>query len=654
MDIEYLAEKSLDELVEHLGGQRRDPQVRLARNMARHQENGIPVLVQAPTGIGKSFAAIAAARASNLITLNAAAIEEAHTTGAKTLISTHTQALQQQLQRDAQMLSEATGGFSVAVLKGRSSYFCKLRGKQIEDDQAFMKQNGEDVDPESEISKILDWESETITGEKSELDFSVSREAWGSVSVSSDQCAGSGCPFYKQCWAEQAKQQAKEADITILNHALVAQGMRQETFLDDAFSHIILDECHEFASVVGEAFGATVTNTKLKWAASQARRVATTKQLEDYDKAVDALVSMGKGVKEPLRHLNGHKALMHVRTLIGNLTHWIIGLENKKTDKSYILKQTLSNLMHDLEVIAKGDTKTQTAWIEWREDNFTLRSVMFNVGTVIKNELLDRYKSTIFLSATIKTGKSFKPTAARLGLTKTEEWEAAEIPHLFDYQNNGMIWLPERMKAPNHPDYLSQVSQVSKAAIKAANGRTLILCTSWKGVDTIGNNLREWFDKEDIPVIIQRPGVNLKVMAEEFKANPHSVLIGTRTLWTGMSFEGDTCACVIIDKVPFPSPGDPIIAARCEDAEDNDISSFGTIMVPEASLTITQGAGRLIRTPFDQGVLVLPDPRLNNRSQHYKNYGKRILDSLPPMPIEHDTKVALQKLHSIHESATKG
>lgn len=635
MNIEERAAHNLDELVAHRGGQRRDPQVRLVKGLARHQESGVPLIAQAPTGSGKSYAAIAAARAS----------------GEQTLIATHTHALQQQLQDDAEMLSEATGGFSVSVLKGRSSYYCRLRGSQVEDN--FSQAKSAAFDDDDEMTKVLDWAAETETGDKSELDFPVTTETWQQVSVTSDQCAGKNCPFFKSCFAEKARARAKVSDITILNHALVAQGMRQENFLDGAFSNIILDECHEFASVVGEAFGATITIGKLRWALGQARRIATEPQKAQFEDAIESILRMGTGVREPLRHLNGHHVLTHINKLIAIVAAWIAILEGDGGERNYILKQSLFNLMMELDLITKGDTKVQTAWIEWRDDDsFILRSVMFNVSGVVKAKLLDQYHSSIFMSATVKTNNSFKAAAGRLGMLG-QEWVGAEIPHIFDYEKNGLIWLPSRMKEPNHPEFPMQVAMVSKAAIKAAHGRTLILCTSWKNVDIIGTALRKAFAKEDFPVIMQRPGVNLRRMAEEFRSNPHSVLVGTRTLWTGMSFEGDTCACVIMDKVPFPSPADPIIAARCEDAEDNGINSFSTIMVPEATLTMTQGAGRLIRTMTDRGVLILCDSRLNENSRYYKRYAKGIISSLPPMPVTTDTDVALDFLRLIHANASE-
>lgn len=579
-----------------------------------------------------SFSAIAAARAS----------------GEKTLISTHTHGLQQQLQKDAEMLSEATGGFKISVLKGRSAYLCKLKENQIKQNLKDVPQNAEFQD--SELDKVLAWGEETVEGDKSELDFPVSAETWKEVSVTAEQCAGKQCPFYKSCFAELAKTRAKESDITVLNHALVAQGMKQESFLDNAFPNIIVDEAHEFANVVGEAFGANITLGRLRWAAGKTRRISSVQTTTKFESAIEYLISYGKNVKEPLRHLEGHPINQKIVDLLSCVTQWIVYLDKSKGQKDYILKQSLFSLASELEIVSRGDTKNQTAWIEWSPDHFTLRSVLFNPGNQIKMNLIDQHHSSSFMSATMKTGNNFNAIAYRLGITSTD-WVGAQIPHLFDYEKNGLIWYPANLKEPSDPGHRSQVAVISRHAIKAAQGRTLILCTSWRNVQEIGNALREKFRKDHIPVIMQKPGVNIKRLAEEFNNNPHSVLIGTMSLWTGMSFEGNTCISTIIDKIPFPSPGDPVIAARLEQIEENGGNGFNSVLVSEAALRIKQGIGRLLRTPTDQGVIINCDARMNPNSRFYKRYAKTIQDSLPPMPITYDTEVALNRLSEINQLA---
>lgn len=622
------AEAVLDELVAFKGGQRRDPQVRLARGMAMHQENGTPLIVSAPTGVGKSYAGFAASLAS----------------GKKTLIATHTIALQQQLLRDGKMLSEARGDFDVALLKGRGAYLCKLRQSQV------LSKNEYKDNPE--LEKVIDWADQTDTGEKSELDFSVSQETWSKVSVSADQCIGKQCPFAKQCFAEFARAKAKKADITILNHALLAQGMRQENFMDGEFENVVVDECHEFPQVVGEAFGATVTSGRLSWAKRQARRWASVEENRAFDRAMTNIMNaVRKAGHENVRHLDRHPVrdnLYKIESLVGE---WMKRLEG---EKNYITKQSFFTLINDIDLIALGETRRQTAWIEKNgDDGFRMRSVLFDASKVIKENLLDTYKSVEFMSATVKVGKNFDYMARRLGVSKTDEWQAAEVPHVFDYKNNGMIWFPERMKRPNDEGYPMQVANIAKFCVKKANGRTLVLCTSWRNVNIIGEHLRKSFAKEEFPVIMQRPGVDLKRMAEEFDANPKAVLVGTRSLWTGMSFEGDTCQCVIIDKIPFPTPSDPIVKAEMESCNDSGMSDFAAmnaVMVPRAILPITQGVGRGIRTMTDKALIVLPDPRLNKKSRFYTpSYAGQILTPLPPMPVETETQKAVEFLTRISQ-----
>lgn len=628
MSIEDKAENVLDELVSYRNGQRREPQIRLAKGLARHLDNGKPLLVEAPTGVGKSFAAIAAARAS----------------GEKTLISTYTHGLQQQLQKDATMLSEATSRFDIAILKGRSSYLCKLKESQAQHDA---KDFDDPDEAGSELSQVLDWGEETETGDKSELPFAVSAETWSQVSVSADQCAGKQCPFFKTCFAEVAKAKAKTSDIAVVNHALVAQGMKQDTFLDNAFPNIIIDEAHEFTHAVGEAFGAHITLGKLKWALNKVRRLASIESKTKYENALDYILRYGKNVKEPLRHLEGHALSRQIAILMASLTQWIVLLDNSKANKDYILKQSLYTLNADLELAAQGDTHTQTSWIEWFGENFTIRSVLFNPGNQIKMNLVDKYNAAAFMSATLKVGNSFNNMANEVGIRKLD-WTGAQLPHLFDYQKNGLIWYPERLKDSGDPLHVNQVATISKHVVKAANGRTLILCTSWRNVNAISEKLSTTFP--DMRIIAQKPGVNIKHLADEFNSNPHSVLIGTMSLWTGVSFEGHTCVSVIMDKIPFPSPANPVIAARLEQYENNGSNGFMNVLVSEAARTLKQGAGRLIRTPTDEGVFICCDPRMNPKSQFYKrSYGKVLQDSLPPMKVTYDTQEALGRLKDLNE-----
>lgn len=625
-EVEDRAENFLDRLVEIRGGSRRPEQIRLSRGMARYQESGRTLLAEAPTGSGKSYAAIACARA----------------TGEKCLISTHTHALQQQLQHDAEMLSAATGEFTVSVLKGKTAYVCKHKEAQY---RGELKTSGGYESLPEEEKDLLDWAEETITGERSELDFPVSNDAWFRIAASSEECTG---PAHKQCFAEQAKARAMQSDIVILNHALVAQGMNQENFLGGLFPNLIVDECHEFPSVVGDAFGANITSPKLLSLIKKCNRLDP-EGAKEARGVVENIVSQGRGVKEPLRPLNGHKIMNEVSFLLSKFLHWNTIIGESEASRDQTLRSALFAISGELEIFLRGDTDFETSWVQWWDDGFTLRSVLFNTGPTIKMQLLDVYHSVEFISATIRVAGSFQNTAQRLGLRR-DNFTGATIPHVFDYENNGLIWLPERLKQPNDPQFPTQVAMVSKNVIQSANGRTLILCSSWKNVNAISEILNEKIG-EDYTILTQKPGENLKTLATRFREDQHSVLVGTRTLWTGMSFEGDTCLCVVIDKMPFPSPSDPVIAARSEYAEKNDVSSFATVSLPEAIRTIMQGAGRLIRTTQDHGVLVLCDARLNEKSPHGKQYANRVLSSLPPMPVTYGTKDALDRIKKFGEEA---
>lgn len=621
LPIDEKCEQILDTLVAFKNGQRREPQVALAKGMARHAESGLTLLAQGPTGVGKSLAAIAAARA----------------TGAPALIATHTHALQQQLQADAALLSEATGEFSYAVLKGRSAYYCHLRGQE----------NIDRVSPpvRTVIDDWLDSGQATIDGgERSAVPADISAQDWSLVSATTDQCIGKDCPFYTECFYEEARFRAQQADITILNHAIVAQGIKQEgDFLGGCHKTLILDECHEFPSVLGEAFGGEVSSFGLKSFFRAAREPAMAANVD----ALYVLVSRGARLPTTLDQIEDNEILGAIDRIKTDV--YEAGKRNRK--KRGMANRAMS-IIEALEAFLRGDNHLQVCWIEVSPEGFTIKTVYHNVGGIVRNQLLPRFHSVQFLSATVKIGDSFDSFAGRLGL-RNQAWTGAEIAPLFDYENNSMVWLPANLKAPNDPGFARQVGIVASEAIRAAGGRTLILCTSWKNVDTISEVVRERLSDLDIPILTQERGRNVKTIAAQFQDEHDAVLIGTRTLWTGVSFDGDTCTSVILDKVPFPSPADPVIRARVDAAEAySEGSGFSAVMVPEAILTIVQGAGRLIRTKDDKGVVILCDPRVNKNSAHFKpSYGARVMKSLPPMTVTSDTETALGFLRSIDDEA---
>lgn len=622
---EDAAELILEKLVEAKGGSRREPQVRLARGMARHHTTGVPLIVSAPTSSGKSLAAFASARASEQ----------------PTIIATGTQVLQNQLEEDGIMLAQAVGGFKVAVLKGKTAYFCHLKADQ------FVNSLEEPLNPRSQESRILDWAKETTVGDKKELDFPVPPEVWDKFSVSPALCAGTGCPFYSQCFNEVAKSRAKNADIAIVNHALVAQGMKQEVFLAEKFKNIIIDEAHEFHHTVGEAYGATITRGRLEWLGNTCRPYMAEGDHAKYSRALSLIGEYGSKLREPLRHLNNHKIMNPISFLKRTLEGCVEDLKllANPSDREKSALKSAQDTISELYYFTQGDTSTRTSWVEWNDEKFVLRSVLFNPGFTIKKELIDKYDSAIFMSATIKVGGNFKNAASKLGLLNSE-WVGAEIPHLIDYKNNGLLWLPKNMKDPGDPGYLAQVARLAGVTVRAAKGRTLVLCTSWASVQTVGERLKKELDGL-YPVYVQEPGVPLAPVAEKFKNEENSVLVGTRTLWTGVSFEGSTCSCVIIDKMPFPSPSDPIVAARCEYVEDNGGNAFASVLVPDACLTVTQGAGRLLRAVTDRGLLVIADPRVNYQSEHGKGYARRVLASIPPFEVTRDSDEALGFLRNL-------
>lgn len=651
--IQDRAETILAELVAAKGGSERRPQVMLTRGMADHAQSGRLLFAEAPTGVGKSLAVIATALASQT----------------SSIVSTFSHALQQQLLGDLEKLSSCAGGFTYAVMKGRSSYLCHKRAQEALGKDTF--------DPDA-AEAIKAWQKDMEEGEiddfgdRGTLPYEVSATDWAKVSATPEQCAGKKCPFFEECYYERAKVRASQSDIVVANHALVAQAIKNDA---DYLSHartLFVDECHEFPNVVGEAFGAEVSQFAI---GSFAREVKDAQITETSDSLFNLLKARARHVPATLMRpdmVDEREKYPETKTIdkttlarIGKLRLSIVkAIEN--LDKDDPAHKAGAKLMDGIDTFLAGDTHDTVTWIELNDgekQSYSLRAVMFNVGAVMSRQILPRFRSVQFLSATIRVGGKFDSFARRLGVANKVKWTGATVANVFDYDKQGMVWLPGNMKHPSDPGYSRQVGIISAEVALAAGGRTLVLCTSWKAVSEVTEALKAHLEAQgntDIKVLRQKRGQNIKVAAHTFANDQRTVLVGTRTLWAGVSFEGDSNIAVVIDKIPFPHPDDPVIKARTNEADSvRPGAGFAQVSVPEATLTIVQGAGRLIRTVDDRGIVVLCDPRLNpnsgsdnyGRPLYKASYAPRIMESLPPMRRAQTTAEALGFLKEIAQEA---
>lgn len=601
--------------------------------------------------------------------------------GERTAVAPHTKALQDQLGSDLDLVAEAFSGAdfedpqvplshvpTYAIIKGRSSYYCGNRALDKEAAADVLSLGDEeDYSPSSplgkEVAKLHEWAKTTETGDRSDAP-AVSYKAWQMVAASTDDCASNGCKDSPaRCFAQRAHERAKQADIVVVNQAYLAAAMKIEFLGVADCTAVVVDEAHELGMVVAEAFGAVLKRKRVEQTLKRATNVLLSDELIDEDAADKYTKDYNYQYDELERHLkkmskfgpdreivespgvkNALKALVNLfdplRRKARSAAERAADEKIKRTRQT--LLQTLENLVEDLQVLVAGSDDYQVSWADKEYGAYVLHSARFDVSETVHAELIDRMTEgrLVMTSATLMVGGKFDYPAKQMGFTLDEEtypWSGHVVTSPFNYQEQGMIWLPENMPAPvNSPEgkieYAEAVADVAKGVARAAGGRTLVLCTSKPSVEIIAKRLREELESEDIPVLAQADNAPPHVITKEFGDNPRAVLVGTRTFWTGVSVEGDTCVAVVVDKVPFPTPVDPIIAARVEkvDREEGPRKGFMKVSLSEAILTIVQGVGRLIRTVNDRGVVVLCDPRVNPRTPHKKSYWRNIADSLPP------------------------
>lgn len=668
-----LAEAILDHMVVAKGGTRRDGQVQMARSVARALTEGKPHLVQGGTGIGKTLGYLAGALAS----------------GKQTCLTPHTKALQDQIAGDLDLMISAFSSPegqeiiptpSYGVIKGRSSYLCLA--KVAPQAPADMPLDGLDDDttftPSStlgkEVKALHDWAGETATGVRTHLPFTVSSKAWRQVSTTAEDCTGKRCPQYEQCFVTQARRQAAESNIIVANQAYLATHMKVPHLLPDTVEAIIVDEAHEFPDVVAHTFGAEVTIKRLEGALDALSKVSkrgesdngggkedsrikgTAKAIKVLDDAVPTPKFSDRGILTKTDVLDALDGVLAGFTALRPLVLGMPDSTDQEKGAKDLLQRRLDNVLFDLKLILRGTTDTQVVWVEPRGDQAVMCSAQFDVSDTIYERLLYEFRSVVFTSATLSIGGEFDLIAKANGFAKGP-WTGEIVQSPFDYPTQGRVWMPTGMPEPgNTPEkqtaYSAAVAEVAEKTVRAAGGRTLVLCTSWKSVNAVSEHLQSTLGNE-FPIITQSPDTMPMTLAKQFADDPRAVLVGTTTFWTGVSVDGDTCSAVVIDKMPFPSPSIPIIAAQTEkaDRERGSGAGFKEVSLVKAILSVVQGGGRLIRTLSDRGVVVVCDPRVHESSSHRKFYGRQVLRSLPPFRFTSDEDEVLAFLREIDRTA---
>ncbi|MFD9205407.1 ATP-dependent DNA helicase [Streptomyces sioyaensis] len=635
-----------------VGGTERPGQVAMAEAVAEAVDDTAHLLVQAGTGTGKSLGYLVPALAH----------------GERVVVATATLALQRQLvERDLPRTVDALHPLlrrrpEFAMLKGRSNYLCLHRlhegAPQEEEDGLF--DVFEQATPTSKLGKDLlrlrDWADETETGDRDALTPGVSDRAWGQVSVSSRECVGaSKCAYGAECFAEAARERAKLADVVITNHALLAIDAIEGAPVLPSHEVLIIDEAHELVSrVTGVATG-ELTPGQVNRAVRRAAKLVNEKaadQLQTAAESFERLMELAlPGRLEEIPEDLGY-CLMALRDAARTVVAALGATRDKSVqDEDAVRKQALASVenVHAVaERIANG-SEYDVVWYE-RHDRFgaSLRVAPLSVSGLLREKLFED-RSVVLTSATLKLGGDFNGVAASLGLapegTAGEDvppWKGLDVGSPFDYAKQGILYVAKHLAQPGREGSRTDMLDELAELIEAAGGRTLGLFSSMRAAQAAAEELR---GRLDLPILLQGEET-LGELIKAFAADARTCLFGTLSLWQGVDVPGANCQLVVMDRVPFPRPDDPLMSARQKAVEEAGGNGFMAVAATHAALLMAQGAGRLVRATGDRGVVAVLDPRVERA-----RYGSFLRRSMPDFWCTTDRNQVRRSLAAIDAAA---
>jgi ATP-dependent DNA helicase DinG len=619
-----------------VGGFRpRRSQTEMAKAIAGAIAERTTLIAEAGTGTGKTFAYLVPALLW----------------GGKTIISTGTKNLQDQLfARDIPTVRKALNvPVSVALLKGRANYVCHFHLERT-------LQNGrltarEDVGYLREISRFM---KTTASGDKAEL-TQVPETAliWNLVTSTRDTCFGAECQYYQDCFVMKARKEAQQADVVVVNHHLFfADVALKDTGVAELLpsaNTIVFDEAHQLPETATLFFGDTVSTSQvlelcrdvLAEGLSHARDGADwAKLVAPVERAArDLRLAFPQDVVRLALHQIAPSSVFFpaLETLISSLAEMLLTLE-KQAERAESIEQCRTRAIELSGRLAgwnkttgKGAAKSPAAqpepesvlWVEAFSSSLQLHRTPLSIAPIFNKQREGTPRTWIFTSATLAVKNDFHHYTSQMGLV---DEPAQSWPSPFDYAEQGLLYVPNGLPQPNSPDYTDAVIDVALPAIEAAGGRTFLLCTTLRAVKRAAERLRSEFEQRGLkyPLFVQGESGRSELL-DRFRASGNGVLIGSQSFWEGVDVRGEALSLVIIDKLPFSPPDDPVLAARITELEKQGLNGFMHHQLPEAIINLKQGAGRLIRDETDSGVLMICDPRLIS-----KGYGKRIWQSLPP------------------------
>ncbi len=626
------------------GFRARPQQIEMAQKIAEALRENRVLVAEAGTGTGKTFAYLVPALLS----------------GGKVIISTGTKTLQDQLfNRDLPTVRAALKvPVSIALLKGRANYVCPYHLERNARDGRFLTaQDAADLRAIARFAKI------TQSGDKAECtDVREDSAAWIAATSTRDNCLGQDCPNVKECFVMQARRHAMEADVVVVNHHLFfADVMLRDEGMGEllpACNAVIFDEAHQLPETASLFFGETVSTAQVLELARDTRS-ETLAGARDCIALIDASRALEKAARDLRLVFGSESARLSAAqaaerpgfdAAVEGLAKTLEGFETvleTQAERSEGLASCLRRAQELGERLQRWRTPQEKELIRWVEvfsQSLALNGTPLHVSDVFKRQLEAQPRAWIFTSATLAVGKAFGHYCRELGLAWMEPPPLTAVwGSPFDYGEQALLYAPPGMPDPNAPNYSEAVARRALPLIRAARGRAFVLCTSLRAMRRIHELLVEGLQQagEALPVLLQGEGSRTELL-ERFRRLGNAVLVASQSFWEGVDVPGDALSLVVIDKLPFASPDDPVLAARVEHMQKQGLSPFIHHQLPRTVINMKQGAGRLIRSERDRGVLCICDPRMIEKS-----YGKVVWRSLPPMRRTREESSAVAFLENL-------
>ncbi len=611
----------------HPGYEFRPSQLAMAKLAEEAFEKRQHTVIEAGTGTGKTLAYLIPAIRS----------------GRRVVVSTATKSLQEQLfQKDVPFLQKHFApNLKAAMMKGRANFLCRQKVHQM-DGQASLK----GIDEVDWFTQIRDWSKLTETGDRSELTFLPDdAELWNRIDARSDLCTGQKCAEFQSCFITAMHQRAQEADLIIVNHHLFFADLaiRQEDFgsILPEYSAVVFDEAHEIEDVASDYFGRQLSSYRFEELARDTDNMLRVLQIDaaPLRRHLARLRERARSFFERFPEREGrypfgpaerHAFLDSSREEYGELASAVKRVESElsaltpKPEEVMAMARRAAEMRRELAFLMESEEKTYVYWYERRGRGVFLAATPIDVSQILREKLFEQFDTVVLTSATLAVGGRFDYLKQRLGVIPANE---RVLPQEFDYPDQALLYIPRALPDVRNPAFAASAAEEIARLLEISKGRAFCLFTSYVQMRDIYERVSS---RVKFPLMLQGTAPR-SILLDRFRSTPHAVLFATSSFWQGVDVPGAQLSCVIIDKLPFAVPSDPIVAARVRALEEDGRNAFAEYQIPEAVLALKQGFGRLIRSKTDRGVLSILDNRIRRMQ-----YGKIFLESLPEYSTTQD------------------